>query len=383
MKAACPTVKLGDVMSLTDTSVSTAELGEVNLAGVYSFGRGLFMRGPMNPADTSYKRYNRLVAGDFVMSQPKAWEGALTLVTQDFDGWFLSPVFSTFRTHYTKLDPHYLDWFCKQAVVWQSLQQKSRGLGARRETVSPEQFLTLEIPLPPVAEQRRIVARIEELAAQIAEARALREQAAEQQETLVISTHLKLAGSRTRVLGDILHLDEDKTPVAPDGSYPQVGVRSFGGGLFPKSAVSGNETTYKAFNRLYEGALLLSQVKGWEGAVAVCPKALAGWFVSPEYRTFRCVPSEVRPGYMAALIRTEWFWGRLAKATRGVGARRERTRPEQFLSIEIPMPSVEQQAVAEQVFAGLDAIKDLRTETSVALDALMPAILDRAFKGDL
>jgi restriction endonuclease S subunit len=42
-------------------------------------------------------------------------------------------------------------------------------MGARRETVSPETFLALEIPLPPLAEQHRVVARIEELAAQIHE----------------------------------------------------------------------------------------------------------------------------------------------------------------------------------------------------------------------
>jgi type I restriction enzyme S subunit len=160
-------------------------------------------------------------------------------------------------------------------------------------------------------------------------------------------------------------------------------VRSFGGGLFAKQAVFGSETTYKAFNRIYEGALVLSQVKGWEGAVAVCGADLSGWFVSPEYRTFQCVPTEARPDYFNALVRTEWFWGRLQQATRGVGARRERTRPEQFLTIEMAMPDVYQQERAEAVFSRLNTLKHLQTETAAELDALLPAILDRAFKGEL
>jgi len=41
------------------------------------------------------------------------------------------------------------------------------------------------------------------------------------------------------------------------------------------------------------------------------------WFVSPEYRTFRCISTEVRPRYLAALVRTEWFWRKLSHATRG------------------------------------------------------------------
>jgi type I restriction enzyme S subunit len=195
--------------------------------------------------------------------------------------------------------------------------------------------------------------------------------------------HTGLAGKRSRKLGQILKLDEDRQPILSTGSYPQVGVKSFGGGLFPKSAVAGTATTYRAFNRLYEGALLLSQVKGWEGAVAVCSADLAGWFVSPEYRTFRCIPTEARPGYLASMVRTEWFWSRLATATRGVGARRERTRPEHFLNIELPMPDVGQQKQGEALFLEMNAMKSLQAETAAELDGLVPAILERAFKGEL
>jgi len=67
-----PKVKVGEVLKLIDSSVPVVELAEVNLAGVFSFGRGLFKRGPMSPGETSYKSYNRLVTDDFVMSQPAA-----------------------------------------------------------------------------------------------------------------------------------------------------------------------------------------------------------------------------------------------------------------------------------------------------------------------
>lgn len=124
-------------------------------------------------------------------------------------------------------------------------------------------------------------------------------------------------------------------------------------------------------------------MKGWEGAIAVCEKDLAGWFVSPEYRTFRCIPEESLPGYMSALVRTEWFWSKLLNATRGVGARRERTRPEQFLAIELPMPTVELQKKGEAAFAQLNSIKPLQSETAAELAAFLPSILDKAFKGEL
>jgi type I restriction enzyme S subunit len=83
------------------------------------------------------------------------------------------------------------------------------------------------------------------------------------------------------------------------------------------------------------------------------------------------------------LVRTEWFWSKLGNATRGVGARRERTRPEQFLNIELPMPDIDQQKRGEALFAEVDALRRLQAETVVEIDALLPAILDRAFKGEL
>ena len=159
-----PTVKLGEVLKEHDSSVPISKLNEVNLAGVYSFTRGLFKRGPMLPGDTNYQSYNRLVPDDFVISVPKAWEGALARVTPEFESWFLSPVFPTFRANRERLEPTFLEWFCKRESVWTQLQGKSRGIGARRESVHPDQFLSLEIPLPPLAEQRRVVARIEALA---------------------------------------------------------------------------------------------------------------------------------------------------------------------------------------------------------------------------
>ena len=229
-------------------------------------------------------------------------------------------------------------------------------------------------------EQQRFVARVEVLAAKLTEARRLRSGAIEEAEAFVVSLHTQFAGKRTRKLGDLFRLDEE-IPHSTNRSYPQVGVRSFGGGLFPKGPTLGAETTYKSFNSLYSGALLLSQVKGWEGAVAICSNELSGWFVSPEYRTFRCILTETYPEYMASLIRTKWFWGRLTDVTRGIGARRERTRPEQFLGLDIPMPTIERQTQAVRIFEKIGWLKAMQSETAVELDAALPSILDREFSG--
>jgi type I restriction enzyme, S subunit len=303
-------------------------------------------------------------------------------VPPELDEAIVSNDFPVFNIIENRLLPAYLDWMCRTVSFVEECKRASEGT-TNRVRLQEDKFLAREIPLPPLAEQRRVVGRIGELADELHECRTLRAQAAAEAKALVISNHIRLSGSRKRRLGEILQLDEDVVPIEANGSYPQVGIKSFGGGLFPKAATSGTQTTYRAFNRVFTGAFVLSQVKGWEGAVAFCPEKFAGWFVSPEYRTFRCIESEALPGYLASIIPNEWFWSRLAHATRGVGARRERTRPEQFLNIEIPMPDLRSQRIGERVFAELDALTRLQAETVVELDALLPAIVDRAFNGAL
>ena len=320
--------------------------------------------------------------GDLLISGINAAKGALAIYGEENTDPIAATIhYGAYIPKKDRVDVNYLWWLLRSNTFRDLLLRYVPG-GIKTE-LKAKRLLPILVPLPSVEEQRRIVAKIDELDAQIREARALRQQTAEEVEAFVISVHIELAGNRKRKLGDILTLDEDEVLIRPTEEYPQVGIKSFGVGLFAKSAISGTETTYRAFNRLYEGAVVLSQVKGWEGAVDVCGSELAGWFVSPEYRTFRCIPGEGLPGYLATLVRTRWFWGRLQEATRGVGARRERTRPEQFLAIEIPMPDVERQRLGETLFAEVDVLKRLQADTAGELDALLQSILDKAFKGEL
>ncbi len=53
----------------------------------------------------------------------------------------------------------------------------------------------------------------------------------------------------------------------------------------------------------------------------------------------------------------------------------------------VPLPPLEEQhrivAYLDGLQAKVDALRRLQAETAAELDALLPAILDRAFKGDL
>ena len=318
----------------------------------------------------------------FILSRIDARNGAFGLVPDSLDGAVVSNDFPAFTLNPSRILPAFLGWMSKTPRFVDLCRAASEGT-TNRVRLKENLFMATSIPLPPLPEQRRIVVRIEEIAAGIEEARGLRRQAVEEAKALVSSLHMHCSQPEPMRLGEILELYEQKETVQIGKSYPQIGVRGFGQGLFALEAVDASQTTYKAFNHLYEGALVLSQVKGWEGAIAVCPAELAGRYASPEYRTFRCILGKTSPEYLSALVGTSWFWNQLKNLTRGVGARRERTGPEQFLNMRIPMPTLEKQTQALSTLKNLEAIKPIQAETAAELDALLPSVLDRAFKGKL
>ncbi|MBX9583931.1 MAG: hypothetical protein K2X87_26835 [Gemmataceae bacterium] len=380
MPAPWPRVPLGEVLRHRKEFIPIDDTASYQRCRVQLHAQGVVPRDEVAGAEIKTKRQQVCRAGEFLVAEIDAKVGGFGLVPPELDGAIVSSHYFLYGVDEAKLDRRFLDYYVRTRPFREQVEaQGSTNYAAIR----PADVLGYTVPLPPVAEQRRVVARVDAVAARLADARRLRDEAAADQLALVSSLHLHSAGDRRVTLGDLLELDEDRVEVRPDGLYPQVGVNGFGGGLFPKEELPGTATTYRNFNRLYPGAVVLSQVKGWEGAIAVCPDDLAGRFSSPEYRTFRCRTGQADPRYFAALLTTPWFWQQLAGLTRGVGARRERVRPELFLALDLPFPTIDRQQRAIGVFDRLGQLRPLQAGAAADLDALLPAVLARAFAGDL
>jgi len=57
--------------------------------------------------------------------------------------------------------------------------------------------------------------------------------------------------------------------------------------------------------------------------------------------------------------------------------------PAGLMRIPVPVPPYAQQVRFDSLCREVDALKRLQAETATEIDALLPAILDRAFKGEL
>ena len=202
-----PTVRLGEVLRRVERFEPREEFTEYPFAGTYSFARGIFVGERKLGSSFALPKIQRFRAGDFIYCKIMAWEGAFGIAPKETDNCVMSGAFVVYELNRERIDEKFLDYFFKVPDNWRSIGSQSSGTNVRRQSLHPSKFEKAEIPLPPLAEQRRVVARIEALAAQIHEARTLRHQAAEEAEALIPrATSALLDDSRWELsqLGEIL-----------------------------------------------------------------------------------------------------------------------------------------------------------------------------------
>ncbi|OAI08352.1 restriction endonuclease subunit S [Methylomonas methanica] len=379
-----PTVELGEVLHTQIDAVESAELETVNLAGVYGFARGLFKRKPISPLDTTYKRFHRLNAGDFVISSPKAWEGAIARIPEEFDGWFLSPVFPTFRANPDRLDTRYLDWYCKREAVWTQLQGKAKGMGARRESVSPAQFLSLNIPLPKIDEQQRIVARLDQLAEKVRQVNEHLDAMETDAEALIRNYIFSPSetGITKRKMSELVSLRQADVIVDQLENYQFAGVYSFGRGVFASVNKAGSEFAYPRLSTVKTGDFIYPKLMAWEGALGVVPEACDGMVVSPEFPVFTIDTDVVLPEIIDIYFRTPSVWPELAGISGGTNVRRRRLQPSAFLNYEMPVPPMPTQLKIREMHRRVQQLKTSHNAIREANQALIPATLERIFSSE-
>lgn len=175
-------------------------------------------------------------------------------------------------------------------------------------------------------------------------------------------------------LDRVLSLDVESVDVVGTSSYNIVGVLNRGRGLLFREAIVGFETAYRTLNRIRASQIVYSRLKAFEGAITVAPDDLVEAYASPEFPTFTC-SERILPEFFRLLTTTRRFWEQLQALSTGMGGRRERVKPSDFLAIELTLPPFPVQRRIVDLVASVDAqIETLRLEHQAGLAALGPIV---------
>lgn len=187
-----------------------------------------------------------------------------------------------------------------------------------------------------------------------------------------------------RRVGDVLRLQRRAVEVDPNAEYEEIGIRSFGKGIFHKDPISGVELGNKRVFRIQPGDLVLSNVFAWEGAVAVAGLSESGKIGSHRFMTFTPIDNQIDTTWAAWFFRSESGLELIGLASPGSAGRNRTLAIERFENLVIPLPPISEQRATAASLARTNEISGRVGEAlsagAAAIQESLPDVIDALFR---
>ncbi|MFO1501394.1 MAG: restriction endonuclease subunit S [Verrucomicrobiota bacterium] len=355
--------------------------------------RGVVLRDTVAGAEIKTKRQQVCRAGDFLVAEIDAKVGGFGIVPPQLDGAVVSSHYFLFEIDESHLERRFLDYFVRTA----GFQDQVAAQGSTNyAAIRPQHVLGYKIRMPPIPEQRRIVARIEELATKIAEARGLRDNSNQQVKALestLIGSMVFHPRFPSRTLAEIIAPESTISygvlvPGADvDEGVPFVRVQDLmlrDHPSHPNKSIAHSVDAQYARTRLQGGEVLVAVVGATIGKIGIVPESWRGANIARA--VCRVMPGpEVDRDYLVAVLRSKPSQNHFNRTTRTLAQPTLNVGQLELTPVPVPALSEQRRIVADldSQQSRIDALKRLQSETAAELDALLPSILDKAFKGEL
>ena len=390
-----PLVALGRLLHKSQEWITLQPEAEYTEVTVRMWGNGVIPRRRVSGAEIAAARRLVVHENQFILSRIDARHGASGLVPESLNGAIVSNDFPVFDVDLRQLLPSFLQWVSKTNTFVELCKAASEGT-TNRVRLDEEQFLACEIPLPPLEDQRRLVAQIDALATQIEEARGFRRSALEEaenildQETKAIFENLDAEPIPLKLLAT--KIGSGSTPSGGQASYPETGipfVRSQNVRMryFQWEGIAFiDEATHNAMKgtQLRRNDVLLNITGASIGRVACVPQDMLEGNLNQHVAIIRPIET-LTPRYLMYWLSQPTIQQFINNEQKG--ATRQGFTKAQIERFRVPVPNspTQRQIVVrlDVLQSQLDALRSLQRESAAELDALLPSILDRAFRGEL
>ena len=295
------------------------------------------------------------------------------------------------------LEPHYLGAYLRSPSFVAYATRNTTG--SRQPRVRLEALWDALIPLPPLEEQRRIVAKVEELMSRIREAKRLRQEAKEEADRLwqaVLAQTFPRPGQdlpegwRWVRLGEVCKTKMGATPSTKVPNYwdpPEIvwvtpedmekGELNF---VASSRRLISSKGLKKIGARLFPKGTVLLSTTATIGKVGVALKPLSA---NQQISALTCIAND-DPLFVAYYLLS---LGERGLRRLGGTATATHINQTNLRLLPIPLPPLEEQrrivAHLQAVQEKIKALKEAQTQTDAELKRLEQAILDKAFRGEL
>jgi type I restriction enzyme S subunit len=376
---AWPYVELGEVIAHRKEFIEISPDVTYARCRVQTSARGIVLRDRVAGSEIKTKKQQVCRTGEFLVAEIDAKMGGYGIVPPDLDGAIVSSHYFLFEIDERRLMRGFLEWYSRTPAF---LEQIAARGSTNYASVRPAYVLGYQVPLPSLDEQRRIVEKLDRVAALVDERRNAIEAAERETQALLLKAFQRaIDGAPLRPMAEVAPLVRRSVEIDLDASYPELGVRSFGRGTFHKPDLRGAEVGNKKLFRICAGDLLFNIVFAWEGAVAVAQPEDEGRVGS--HRFLSCVPAPetATVEFLRFYFSTPEGLQKLGEASPG-GAGRNRTLGLKKLeSLQVPVPQILWQHWFDRLQAKAREARAIRASTAQDVEALIPAMLHEIFDG--
>ncbi len=390
-----PHVPLGELLIKSNDWIDLVPTEMYREVTVRLWGKGVALRRHAQGSEIKSDSRLRVRSGQFILSRIDARNGAIGLVPSELDGAVVSSDFPVFDIRRDRLQLEFLGWMSRTSGFVELCRAASEGT-TNRVRLKEARFLQMPIPLPPLDEQKRIVATIDEVATKIGEAGRLRDKAAHDTDHLLDaamrSTFEGLRGCLEVTLEqvcdeiiDCLH----SNPVFAEDGVPTVRSPDVGWGrLLLEHARRTGEDEYQRRTRRGEPCIddiVLVREGGGTGKAGIVED---GQRFSLGQRVMMLRPKRaiVRPRFLLF----QWlspliFRHQITERMKGSASPHLNINSLRKFKFICPSLAEQDRVVGhlQEIRSTCDRLSRLHAETTRDVDAMLPAVLNAAFTGVL
>jgi type I restriction enzyme S subunit len=151
--------RIGDILTRHKTPVTVEPDVTYKQVTIRTNYKGVVLRGTQSGSTILTKSQWRVSADQFILSRIDARNGAFGIIPDELEGAIVTNDFLAFDINETEVEREFFNVFLQSPVFLEACIKASRG-NTNRKRVDEDFFLDYEVNLPPIAEQHRLIQKI-------------------------------------------------------------------------------------------------------------------------------------------------------------------------------------------------------------------------------
>lgn len=343
--------------------------------------KGVELRKIINGSEIGSKQY-LAKSGQFIISKIDARNLAMGIIPDKLNNAIVTNDFPLFE--FSELvDKFFFDYYSKMPLFDKVVKSASEGTTNRRR-LKLDKFYNIEIELPPLPEQNRIVIKIKSIEAKQQNIFELNKEQEREIKNTLYSTYIDIIrDAEYKLMVEVAPIIRRPVKINAEEKYPEMGIRCFGNGTFHKPALNGIEVGTKKLFQIKTGDLVFSNVFAWEGGIAVAKDEDNNRYGSHRFISCNCDLEQVLPLFLNFHFLAPKGLEEINNCSPGGAGRNKTLGLKKLEALNVPIPKIGKQKKFVTLLNQFNKLKGQREEREIELTQLIPSLLAKAFKGEL